>query len=1091
MKKSITHSLTVLFALIHFFHFETNAQQYVKDGGATNNSTFCLGATTSCKKVQLLYLPSNFNPAPPSGTITTIYFMYGSTGITPDYIITNLTIKMGQTTNTGFVPTTSFYTGLTTVLSEATYTIPAGIQGAWFPITLTTPFPYDNSQTLIVETTLDNGSVTNFGLFCGTTIAGQKLYSATTTATTGTVNSNLQNFGMNISTAACSGQPVGGNAAAAQNSLCANNFTTISVTGQTTDTDITLQWKQSSVSGGPYTNVSGGTGATSAIYTTPPLSSTTYYVCEVTCLNSGLSSLSTEAVVTINNPQVASTTPGTRCGAGTVTLGATAAGGATTLSWYLTPTGGTPLGTGTSFTTPIITQTTNFYVGASVGAASNDSLAIPLASGTTTGIYHHMFLITANTDLNVAALGIKVNAAVGSLTNWDLYYRPDNFTQVPGANTSSAGWTLISSATNVVSNGPTDYTYIALGLSVNIPNGATYSFYVAPADANSTHQYLTTAANVVAASNLSLSIKGGYRGTGLFNCITSGGCPTAKVLYNTGCEGIRVPVAATVTPSDPVTINAGANALCLGQSTTLTAVSNNPNYAYTWSPSTGLSGTTGASVTAQPVTTITYQVYGNDGTCGGLDTITISVGPTSVAGTISITADTICANTTTTLSLTGTVGSVQWQSNTGSGWVNETGPGSNSTSYVVSPLVFTQYRAVVTSGGCAPDTSGTESVEVLTVADPVVQDDTICGPGIANLGASGTGTMQWYTSQTGGTPVATGNTYNPNVSSTTTYYVEALSGGGTYNIGAPNTSIGNQLLNASNNWGMAFDVTNQATIEKVTIEPAQTGNVTINLRAVQNGPILNTTTVSVTAFSIATINLGWIVNPGTGYRLELAQGSVQCYYNSTGAVYPYTTAGSPVTITGYLNPNFNNTGTNYLYFYNWEISQGCRSNRVPVTATVLAVPPTPTISQNGSQLTSSSPVNNQWYLNGNPIPGATGQIHNVTQAGSYTVVVTDPVTGCSSTSQPVIMVGITENNAHQGISISPNPATHFVTVSLLNQKEGIQKIILKDLAGRIIEELPLINSSEPQSLIMPETSGAYMIEVFTANSFYSSKIIKQ
>ncbi|MBL7928726.1 MAG: T9SS type A sorting domain-containing protein [Bacteroidia bacterium] len=1091
MKNSITQLLASLLFLIVIQNQPASAQQYVKDGGATNNSTFCLGATTSCKKVQLLYLPTNFIPAPPSGSITTIYFMYGSTGIAPDYTITNLTIKMGQTTNTGFVPATDFYTGLTTVLNEATYTIPAGVQGGWFPITLTTPFPYDNTQTLIVETTLDAGSVTTFGLFCGTTIAGQKLYSASTTATTGTVNSNLQNFGMNISTAACSGQPAGGSASAAQNSICASNFTTVTVSGQTTDLDITLQWKQSSVSGGPYSNVTGGSGATTATYTTPPLSATTYYVCEVTCLNSGLSSLSTEAVVNVNNPQVASTTPGTRCGAGTVTLGATAGGGANTLNWYLAPSGGTPLGTGTSFTTPVITQTTDFYVGASVGAASNDSLAIPLASGNTTGIYHHMFLVTATNDLNVTGLAIKVNAAIGALTNWDLYYRPDNFTQVPGANTSSAGWTLITNATNVVSLGPTDYTFIALGLSINIPNGATYSFYVAPADANSTHQYLTSAANTVIASNLSLSIKGGFRGTGLFNCVTSGGCPTAKVLYTTGCEGVRVPVTATVTPSDPVTINAGANALCLGQSTTLTAVSNNSNYTFTWSPSTGLSGTTGSTVTAQPVTTVTYQVYADDGTCGALDTITISVGPTSVAGTIGITADTICANTTTTLSLTGTVGSVQWQSNTGSGWVNETGPGSNSTSYVVSPLVFTEYRAVVTSGGCAPDTSGTVNVEVLTVADPVVQDDSICGPGVANLGATGTGTMYWYTSQTGGTPVASGNTYNPNVSATTTFYVEALSGGGTYNIGAPNTSIGNQLVNASNNWGLAFDVLNQATIEKVTIEPAQTGNVTLNLRALQNGPILNTTTVAVTAFSITTINLGWIVNPGTGYRLELAQGSVQCYYNSTGAVYPYTTAGSPVTITGYCNPNFNNTGTLYLYFYNWEISQGCRSNRVPVTATVLAVPPTPTISQNGSQLTSSSPVNNQWYLNGNPIPGATGQIHNVTQAGSYTVVVTDPVTGCSSESQPVIMVGITENNASAGISISPNPATHYVTVSMLNQKELIQKIVLKDVTGRLVKEFSIISPSLTHFLAMPEASGIYMMEVFTNKSVYTGKVIKQ
>jgi hypothetical protein len=66
---------------------------------------------------------------------------------------------------------------------------------------------------------------------------------------------------------------------------------------------------------------------------------------------------------------VTGTTPGSRTGAGTVLLGATASGG--TLTWYDVATGGTALGTGTSFTTPVIATTTTFYVSAVNGICAS------------------------------------------------------------------------------------------------------------------------------------------------------------------------------------------------------------------------------------------------------------------------------------------------------------------------------------------------------------------------------------------------------------------------------------------------------------------------------------------------------------------------------------------------------------------------------------------------------------------------------------------------------------------------------------------------------------------------------------------------
>src|SRR5690606_8414060 len=69
------------------------------------------------------------------------------------------------------------------------------------------------------------------------------------------------------------------------------------------------------------------------------------------------------------------TAPGSTCGPGPVTLGATGSSGST-LNWYANATGGTSLGTGTSFTTPSINATRNYYVEATANGCSSGRTAV-------------------------------------------------------------------------------------------------------------------------------------------------------------------------------------------------------------------------------------------------------------------------------------------------------------------------------------------------------------------------------------------------------------------------------------------------------------------------------------------------------------------------------------------------------------------------------------------------------------------------------------------------------------------------------------------------------------------------------------------
>lgn len=87
------------------------------------------------------------------------------------------------------------------------------------------------------------------------------------------------------------------------------------------------------------------------------------------------------------------------------------------------------------------------------------------------------------------------------------------------------------------------------------------------------------------------------------------------------------------------------------------------------------------------------------------------------------------------------------------------------------------------------------------------------------------------------------------------------------------------------------------------------------------------------------------------------------------------------------------------------------------------IPPTPVITADENYLlTSSAPEGNQWYLNGEPIPGATGQTYQAEEEGTYYVIVT--LNGCSSAMSnqiEIVFTGIPELESMK-VSVFPNPS---------------------------------------------------------------------
>lgn len=131
--------------------------------------------------------------------------------------------------------------------------------------------------------------------------------------------------------------------------------------------------------------------------------------------------------------------------------------------------------------------------------------------------------------------------------------------------------------------------------------------------------------------------------------------PNPTVIFNTpgtqtvtmyviggGCSELDSAVVnITVNPTPVVSVNAVTNPICNGSSTSVTATGAG---SFTWSPGTGLSATSGGTVTANPTVTTTYNISGVTGGCTGNTSIEIEVLNIPIAA-LSAADDTIDCNT--------------------------------------------------------------------------------------------------------------------------------------------------------------------------------------------------------------------------------------------------------------------------------------------------------------------------------------------------------------------------------------------------------------------------------------------------------------
>ncbi len=147
--------------------------------------------------------------------------------------------------------------------------------------------------------------------------------------------------------------------------------------------------------------------------------------------------------------------------------------------------------------------------------------------------------------------------------------------------------------------------------------------------------------------------------------------------------------------------------------------------------------------------------------------------------------------------------------------------------------------------------------------------------------------------------------------------------------------------------------------------------------------------------------------------------------------------------------------------------------------------PAPVITAVGAVLTSSAPSGNQWYFEGNAIPGATGQTYTVTNnTGYYWCVVN--LNGCSSPISNKVWVVITGLPELQSTSfnIYPVPNDGRFTVAVTSPLHQSFTIMIYNQLGMIIYELDQLQVNgvfEKQIDLRPAPDGMYSV-VFTSGS---------
>ena len=606
----------------------------------------------------------------------------------------------------------------------------------------------------------------------------------------------------------------------------------------------------------------------------------------------------------------------------------------------------------------------------------------------------------------------------------------------------------------------------------------------------------------------------------------------------------------TFVPSVSIAITSGSNSICEFTPVTFTATNiyggSNPNYQWYLNGVAVVGGTfanyTSSSFANNDVITcgITSTALCPSPTTALSSGITMSVIPKVIPDvSVSITSGSaiICAGTSVGFSATPLNGggspSYQWQ-------INGLDVGTNSTSFSSSTLANSDLvTCVLTSNAvCAsPLTIASNVVPILvnSIGSPTVSiavtsgSNRTCASVPVTFTASSTsgGTTPVYQWKKNGINTVIGTTYTPSspangdvITCTVTSNAPCLttntasSAGTTISITPsqiPGVSVAVTSGTNPSCSGASMTLTATATnatspayqwfLNGASITGAQSQSYTPG--TITNGDVINCTVSSTDICTETTTSTGITVSVAAVATVNFISDIDVCggdlaatifSSNPLGADYTWTNSNTSIGLAASGNgnvPSFNATnGSSSPITSTITVSPSINGCPGTPSSYSITVNPTPTITQAGITLTSSSASSYQWYRNGQLVAGGINQIYNANVFGDYCVVVNGG--GCPSNTIAVGTAGITESDNDCFFTVYPNPndGNFFVSFDVPQRNTYTLKMI--NIIGALIYEETLTDFEGKYSKQMNFENfgkGIYLISLSDTDSEIVKKII--
>ncbi len=647
---------------------------------------------------------------------------------TPAITITNSKLAIQQGTATTLnLPFSAKSTSPSADNYTINYSVGAKAQGF---VDITTPAAVPAAPGNIVLSIPNNPAI---GTYTGTV----SVDAISGTSCTGNYGFSITVYGANTPPV-ISDQPI-------STTICSGNTSGMSVTAFGAGT-LTYQWQSSTSFYGPFTNVVGGSGATTASYTTPSLDYTTYYQCVVSNAYGNTTSLVT--TVTVNSTPVATgsiTGSTTVCAGQSKTYSITGISNASSYTWTYDGSNATINGNSNSISIDYASNATSgtLRVSGSNACGSGNQLSQAIAINpapfinnmTANGCSGTAFTVTPTNGVNgIVPVGTTYTWGAPVVTGGVTGGVSGSGSNITGTLTNTTGSTQTATYTVTPTNGSCGGSAFTLVVSINPKMNVTAT----PVD---------LLCYGISAGSVNLSVSGG---TPKYNYLWTG--PSS---YTSATQNISNLAAGTynltVTDSKSCTITTSA-VVNQPSAITITPTITAPtcNGTSTGAISLAISGGTGAKIylwndgsSSQNRTNLaagSYSVTVTDAnSCTQTSTGNSVVDPTGI--TASASASAILCNggsSTITVTASGGSGTLQYSLNGGSYQYGNTFSGVLASA---SPYIIT----VKDDNGCTQTTSVTVTQPAAISLSTVITQEKCPGTGNGAITLTVSGGTSPYT----------------------------------------------------------------------------------------------------------------------------------------------------------------------------------------------------------------------------------------------------------------------------------------------------------------------------------------------------------